>query len=146
MTLSGMSQGLELNYMTLAIVSVAVVALIIRFWGPPWSALRVAGLVVAIPCCILLGIARVQLGRAFSIQARATILVTHGIYSRIRNPIYVFGSPALMGLALWARKGSIWPIFLVVIPLQVYRGRKERQVLAEKFGAAYLDYKRKTWF
>jgi protein-S-isoprenylcysteine O-methyltransferase Ste14 len=137
---------LKLNYITLAIVTVAVVFLVVRFWGPPWTAQRISGLVVAIPCCILLGIARVQLGRAFSVRAKATILVTHGIYSRIRNPIYIFGSPAIMGLALWANKPSIWPLFLVVIPLQIYRARKESKVLEQHFGAAYIEYKRQTWF
>jgi protein-S-isoprenylcysteine O-methyltransferase Ste14 len=37
-------------------------------------------------------------------------------------------------------------MFAVLIPLQIYRTRKEEQVLAEKFGDAYLEYKRKTWF
>ena len=29
---------------------------------------------------------------------------------------------------------------------QVVRSRKEERVLTEKFGAAYLEYKQKTWF
>jgi protein-S-isoprenylcysteine O-methyltransferase Ste14 len=44
--------------------------------------------------------------------------------------------------------GQLWflLIFAVLIPLQVYRSRKESQVLEEKFGAAYVEYKRNTWF
>lgn len=137
---------MKLNYITLAIVSVAVVAMVAKFWGPPWTAQRIIGLGVAIPCCILLGIARVQLGRAFSVRAKATTLVTTGIYSRIRNPIYVFGSPAIMGLALWANKPWLLLAFLVIIPLQIYRAGKESRVLEEHFGEAYLNYKRQTWF
>ena len=34
----------------------------------------------------------------------------------------------------------------VLIPLQIVRSRKEERVLTEKFGAEYLEYKRKTWF
>ncbi len=45
--------------------------------------------------------ARIQLGRSFSIRAKATELVTHGIYSKIRNPVYVFGTLLLVGLILW---------------------------------------------
>lgn len=135
---------MKFNYITLAIVTVAVVSAVVHFWGPPWSAQRIAGLAVAIPCCVLLGIARVQLGRAFSVRARATTLVTTGIYSRIRNPIYVFGSPAIMGLALWANMPSIWPVFLLVIPMQIYRAHLEAKVLEQHFGTAYLDYKRGT--
>jgi protein-S-isoprenylcysteine O-methyltransferase Ste14 len=30
--------------------------------------------------------------------------------------------------------------------MQIHRSRKEAKVLEEKFGAAYLEYKQKTWF
>jgi protein-S-isoprenylcysteine O-methyltransferase Ste14 len=136
----------KLNYITLVIVTVVVAFMVEHFWGQPWTAQRIAALAVAIPCCILVGIARVQLGRAFSVRAKATILVTNGIYSRIRNPIYVFGSPAIMGLAIWGNMPSILPIFLLVIPLQIYRAHTESKVLEQHFGAAYRDYKRQTWF
>jgi protein-S-isoprenylcysteine O-methyltransferase Ste14 len=33
-----------------------------------------------------------------------------------------------------------------LIPLQVFRVRKEEQVLEAKFGDAYRHYKRRTWF
>jgi protein-S-isoprenylcysteine O-methyltransferase Ste14 len=72
--------------------------------------------------------------------------VTTGLYSRIRNPIYVFGALTIAGIVIWANKPWLLLGFAVLIPLQVYRIRKEERVLAEKFGASYLDYKRKTWF
>jgi protein-S-isoprenylcysteine O-methyltransferase Ste14 len=136
----------KLNYTTLAIVSVAIVALLRHFWGPPWTAMRIAGLVVSIPCCVLLAIARIQLGRAFSVRAKATTLVTTGIYSRIRNPIYLFGSPAIMGLALFANRPWLLLAFVIIIPMQIQRARNEERVLTEKFGAAYLAWKQQTWF
>ncbi len=71
--------------------------LVVHFWGPPWTVARIAGLAIAIPCFLLLALARVQLGRAFSVQAKASTLVTSGLYSRIRNPIYVFGGLAIAG-------------------------------------------------
>jgi len=36
-------------------------------------------------------LSRYTLGRSFSVTAKATALVTWGIYSRVRNPIYVSG-------------------------------------------------------
>jgi protein-S-isoprenylcysteine O-methyltransferase Ste14 len=30
--------------------------------------------------------------------------------------------------------------------MQMYRSRNEEQVLTKKFGAAYLEYKKTTWF
>jgi protein-S-isoprenylcysteine O-methyltransferase Ste14 len=80
------------------------------------------------------------------VRAKATTLVTTGIYSRIRNPIYVFGGLMLAGFILWVNRPWLLLLFVVLIPMQVYRIRKEERVLSEKFGAAYLDYKRKTWF
>ena len=87
-----------------------------------------------------------QLGEAFSVQAKATKLVTTGIYSRIRNPIYVFGALMLAGVIIWLEKPWFLLCLAALIPLQVVRSRKEEQVLAEKFGDAYQEYKRHTWF
>jgi protein-S-isoprenylcysteine O-methyltransferase Ste14 len=137
---------MKLNIVTLAVVVFAVLFLIVHFWGPPWTVLRIAGLAIGIPCLLLLALARIQLGRAFSVQAKASALVTSGLYSRIRNPIYVFGGLAIAGFMLWANRPWLLLIFVVLIPMQVWRSRVEAQVLEEKFGAQYLEYKRRTWF
>ena len=137
---------MRLNLATMVAITI-VAALFVKFaWGLPWTPFRIAGLAILIPAFVFLVVARIQLGRAFSVQARATQLVTTGLYSRIRNPIYVFGSLVLAGFILWS--GRIWflLIFALLVPLQIYRARKEEQVLAEKFGPAWLDYKQKTWF
>ena len=94
----------------------------------------------------LLVAARIELGRAFSVRAKATTLVTTGVYSRIRNPIYVFSALMILGIIIWMGRPWLLVVFAVLIPLQVVRARKEGRVLKEKFGAAYLDYKQKTWF
>jgi protein-S-isoprenylcysteine O-methyltransferase Ste14 len=120
--------------------------IVMHFWGLPWTAARIAGLAVAIPCFLLLALARIQLGRAFSVQAKASTLVTTGLYSRIRNPIYVFGGLAIAGFMLWANQPRLLLFFVVLIPMQLWRSRVEARVLTEKFGTQYLEYKRQTWF
>jgi protein-S-isoprenylcysteine O-methyltransferase Ste14 len=80
------------------------------------------------------------------VQAKATELVTTGLYSRIRNPIYVFGALFILGIFIWIGRPILLLIFVVLIPLQIYRSRKESAVLEAKFGAEYREYKRKTWF
>lgn len=90
--------------------------------------------------------ARLQLGSSFAIQPRAKELVTRGIYSKIRNPIYVFGSLFIGGLILFVSKPAWLLVFLVLIPLQVWRAHKEGQVLEEKFGDTYREYRGKSWF
>jgi len=137
---------LKLNYITLAVVVLIVPIIFLSFLGLPWTAPRIAGLAIAIPCFLLLVLARIQLGKAFSVQAKATVLVTTGLYSRIRNPIYVFGSLMIAGFILWINQPWLLLILAVVLPMQFLRSRKEAQVLEEKFGAAYQEYKRQTWF
>jgi protein-S-isoprenylcysteine O-methyltransferase Ste14 len=137
---------LKLNIVTLALVVVVAPFLVMHFWGPPWTAPRIAGIGLGLPCLLLLALARIQLGRAFSVQAKASTLVTSGLYSRIRNPIYIFGGLAIGGFMLWINQPWLLLFFVVVIPMQVWRSRVEERVLTEKFGEKYLEYKRKTWF
>jgi protein-S-isoprenylcysteine O-methyltransferase Ste14 len=137
---------LKLNYGTLAVFTVLMLIFLKHASGLPWTVPRIAGLAIAISAFLLFALARIQLGRAFSVPAKANTLVTTGLYSRIRNPIYVFGALTIAGIVIWANKPWLLLGFAVLIPLQVYRIRKEERVLAEKFGASYLDYKRKTWF
>jgi protein-S-isoprenylcysteine O-methyltransferase Ste14 len=51
-----------------------------------------------------------------------------------------------VGLLLLAGRPILLLFLLVLIPLQAVRVRREEQVLAEKFGAEYEEYKRNTWF
>jgi protein-S-isoprenylcysteine O-methyltransferase Ste14 len=114
--------------------------------GAPQSAMRIAGAVMVIFGATLWAVASFQLGSSFSVRAKATNLVTTGLYSRIRSPIYVFGTIAIAGFCLLFEK-PIWLLFLVVIvPLQIRRTNAEGKALEEKFGDAYWEYKAQTWF
>jgi protein-S-isoprenylcysteine O-methyltransferase Ste14 len=90
--------------------------------------------------------ARYALGRSFSVRAKATALVTSGIYSRIRNPIYVSGVVFLIGIAIMLWKFYLLTLLVVIIPMQIWRARREARVLEEKFGEKYREYRRRTWF
>lgn len=136
----------KLNLGTLAVIVVLALLFATQARNLPWTVPRIAGVAIALPAFVLFVLARIQLGRAFSVQAKASILVTAGLYSRIRNPIYFFGALMIAGVIVFVNKPWLFLIFAVLIPLQVFRVRKEEQVLSEKFGAAYLDYKRQTWF
>jgi protein-S-isoprenylcysteine O-methyltransferase Ste14 len=136
---------LKLNIATLALIAFVILYAVLHFWGPPWTAWRIAGLAIAIPSFLLFALARLQLGRAFSVQAKASTLVTTGLYSRIRNPVYIFGALTIAGFMLWINRPWLLLIF-VLAPIQVWRSRVEARVLEEKFGAEYLEYKKKTWF
>jgi hypothetical protein len=73
----------------------------IRFGSMPWTPARIAGVVIGLPSAVLLVLARIELGGSFSVRPKAQILVTHGLYSRIRNPIYPFGGLAIAGALLY---------------------------------------------
>ncbi len=108
--------------------------------------IRAIGMVLAISGFVFWAAARIQLSKSFSIRAKAAALVTLGIYSRIRNPVYLFGTIFTAGLILWVGK-PIWLLALcLMVPMQVTRARKEAQVLEEKFGDAYRAYRAQTWF
>jgi protein-S-isoprenylcysteine O-methyltransferase Ste14 len=137
----------KLNIGTVALAVLIAVSLFVRYaWGQPWTPWRVVGFAIAVPAFLLFVLARIQLGRAFSVQAKANILVTTGIYARIRNPIYLFGGLMMAGIIIWAHRPSWLLIFVLLIPMQLLRVRKEEQVLEARFGDVYLQYKRKTWF
>ena len=114
--------------------------------GPPWDAMRISGLALAVFGLLFLTISRVQLGNAFSVTPQARMLVTRGIYSRVRHPVYVFGAIVITGLILYLRQPIFLLVLLVLVPLQVVRAREEQRVLEVKFGDEYRRYKRATWF
>jgi protein-S-isoprenylcysteine O-methyltransferase Ste14 len=97
-------------------------------------------------CAILWFVARWQLGDAFSVAPEARQLVTRGLYSRIRHPIYLFGTLAFLFLVLALQGWFALIIWLVVILIQVRRLRREERLLAEKFGEEYTAYRSRTWF
>lgn len=111
-----------------------------------WTPTRVIGFAIAVPSLLLLLTARIQLGRAFSVRAKASNLVTTGLYSRIRNPIYVFSALFILGAIIWSGRPLYLLIFAVLVPMQIVRSRKESAVLEAKFGKEYREYKQKTWF
>ena len=112
----------------------------------PHGWMRWFGLAVALIGFAGVILSRYTLGRSFSIAPKATELVTTGLYSRIRNPIYVSGMLYLAGLVLLTGQLRLLGIFLILIPMQVLRARREAAVLEARFGDAYREYRNQTWF
>ena len=138
---------MKLNFGTLLLAVVVLGVVLFRYVGTVvWTPWQIAGLGIFVPAFLLFVLARIELGRAFSIQAKASTLVTTGLYGRIRNPIYLFGGLMSVGIFVFVHRPLWLLIWVPLIPLQVSRARKEEQVLEAKFGDAYRDYKRRTWF
>ena len=100
---------------------VPVICLLLYLFVPglrqrPWTALRIAGAIVAIAGYSLFITARIQLGKSFSVSPQAKELVTHGLYSRIRNPIYVSVGVMWLGLIVALQSVLVVPSFSGVAP------------------------------
>jgi len=137
---------MKFNVVTFVLIVGFAVWLALHAGNVPWTPLRLVGAVMAAVGMALLLTARVQLGRSFSVSAQARKLVTTGLYSKIRNPIYVFSALMLCGLAITIGRPWLLLLLLVLVPLQIVRARKEEQVLEQAFGEEYVRYKAGTWF
>lgn len=92
-------------------------------------------------------------GLATLVRARTTFLpnresnqlVVAGPFAFSRNPIYVGMMAIYVGVALVSN--SAWPILLlplVWIVMRAYIIAREERYLAAKFGASYVDYRRRV--
>jgi protein-S-isoprenylcysteine O-methyltransferase Ste14 len=136
---------MKTNILSLLLILAALCFFLPRYIDQPWPPLRIAGGVIALSSLSLIAVARIQLGRSFSIRARATRLVTTGLYSRIRNPIYVSGCFFFLGLAMFIPAWWLLLALIIVIPMQIIRARREAAVLEATFGEEYRRYRQQTW-
>jgi protein-S-isoprenylcysteine O-methyltransferase Ste14 len=134
------------NVLLTIVVGVALWATLRRFSAGPWRPIQTVGACLLVVGFVSWTVARFQLGASLTVSAQARKLVTRGLYSKIRNPIYVFGSCVIAGIILIAGRPVWLLLFLLIIPLQIWRAKKESAVLESAFGDDYRSYRAKTWF
>jgi protein-S-isoprenylcysteine O-methyltransferase Ste14 len=116
-------------------------------WKHRPGALYILGMAVATVGFVLWLVARAQLGTSFTVKPEAHRLVTTGLYSRIRNPIYFFNLAGATGLFVAMRWYYVGGIFIAaVIVFQWQRAKAEAAVLEAAFGDEYRKYRAQTWF
>jgi protein-S-isoprenylcysteine O-methyltransferase Ste14 len=133
-------------FTALQLVAATTLLWLLISWMEPWNIERYVGSVLVIVGVAFIGVARYQLGKSFSIRPKARELVTHGLYSKIRNPIYVFGAMIILGLILVLQRPVLWVGLAAIVAIQTVRARREARVLEQAFGDSYREYRRKTWF
>ena len=134
------------NIVLTIVVGLAATLCIRKYPPAVWDTQQVLGLVILIASFVLWTVARFQLGASLTVTAQAKALVSSGLYSKIRNPIYVFGSCFMAGLILVIAHPIWLLVFVLIIPFQFWRAATEGKVLEARFGEAYRSYRAGTWF
>lgn len=98
------------------------------------------GALITFVSCILWIIARVQLGDAPA-EGR---LVTSGLYSELRHPIYYFSTAALLGVAVFMWISELFIAAMLLAAFQFVRIQYEEQALVKKLGRRYKRYQQRT--
>lgn len=111
---------------------------------PAMRWLGIACLALSIP---VISLAQIAMGRSWRIgidQAHETALVTDGIFTRSRNPIFLGMRINLLGLFMLVPTGATLAIWLLGDLLMGVQVRLEEAHLRGMNGAAYADYCRKV--
>lgn len=88
-------------------------------------------------------VALLQLGRSLSVMPEARRLVTAGLYSRIRHPLYLAEAVATLGVLLQFRSLEALLLVALQFAIQLWRMREEEKVLEAAF-ADYASYRART--
>jgi protein-S-isoprenylcysteine O-methyltransferase Ste14 len=116
----------------------------------------VLSLLLSLTTRIVIGVVLIAVGLALAVPARSafvsagtnvkpwkpsTILVTDGIFGRLRNPMYVGGTLVLAGLAISLASDWMLVLTIVFVPV-IHFGvvKREERYLAAKFGDPYRRY------
>jgi|GEM_PF-5830094 len=141
-----MSTSTKIKLIVPLLYAILAGILFVFTWPHNATAHHIVGVATTFVAFLLWFIARVQLGNAFSIGAKANYLVQTGVYSKLRHPVYYFSILAVVGIAIYVWSPlMLLPVVLLIL-LEAYRINKEEKVLADKFGKAYDEYRAKTWF
>jgi protein-S-isoprenylcysteine O-methyltransferase Ste14 len=90
-------------------------------------------------------IGRYNLGNTYSLLPKAEKIISRGLYSKIKHPLYLSQLLVLGGAILYIDDSRLWWLFIAISILQFYRSKKEEKVLLEKFGDDYKNYMESTW-
>ena len=115
--------------------------------------LSVSGLILYLAGIVFILWARRTLGKYWGISTSRQVkllddhqLIQNGPYAFVRHPMYSGWWAAMLGLVLLY---PVWAVFLLFIfsVLSFYaRARREESALSERFGEAWLEYKKRTKF
>ena len=121
--------------------------LVPKNFGFGYEELVYTGLAIGAAGVVLWVLSMLTLGTSLAVLPGTDRLVTRGVYRYMRHPIYVGIILTLSGLFLACGSGiCLVYVFMVVIPLNIFRARVEEKILHQQLGDAYQQYCAKTFF
>ena len=145
----------------LIVVGLAIFAAMAYFlWIPLFSIsiqtaflLDVLGLILYAAGCLFMLWARRTLGKMWGISTSQQVklyddhrIIQSGPYAFVRNPMYFGWWVAMFGLILLYPVWMVLLMFLFSLIALIGRAHREEAALAERFGEAWSDYKKRTKF
>lgn len=109
----------------------------------PEAAWDAAALALLLAGHVLCAVTLLQLGRSFSVMPEARKLVTAGLYSSVRHPLYMAEAVAALGVFLQYRSLGAALLVAVQFAVQLWRMREEEKVLQTQF-PEYAAYRART--
>lgn len=132
-------------------ISIFWLALLLEFFtkkpGLDWFSI-ILGIIFAALGWSLRVVAHDSLGRQFRIAVKIIDnhqLITEGVHSYLRHPMYTGMFLFLLGFSLiFSSSYSIGVLIFFLLPIGIYRTFIEENALKKHFGRQYTDYCRKT--
>jgi len=109
----------------------------------PDAAWDAAALALLVAGHFLCAVTLAQLGRSFSVMPEARKLVTAGLYSKIRHPLYLAEGVATLGVFLQYRSLGAALLVAAQFAVQLWRMHEEEKVLEAQF-PDYAGYRART--
>jgi protein-S-isoprenylcysteine O-methyltransferase Ste14 len=133
------------------LVPLALTIISVYFWITCFkdSITYYAGLIINIIGLIIWWLAKIEIGENWSGgygKPSLKELVTTGIYSKIKHPLYWGINITLIGILLMYHLLWISIIILFIVLYFFNRMRIETIFLEKKLGKVYKEYKNSTWF
>ena len=129
----------------LAMIALHLLVPVVKIIPSPWNAIGVIFLLTGILLSFLGDKLFRQAGTTIKPFMESSSLVTQGVFRFSRNPMYLGFALILGGIAVLLGSLSPFPVILVFIVLmEIIFIRVEEKMLEQKFGRAYLDYKRRV--
>lgn len=141
--------GVIFVYGAAAVALVRLLRLPSDFPAPAWLRWSVGGfLIVAGTALVCLAIRHLSLRRAFGTEiyapARESTLIATGPYERVRNPLYLGATIALVGWTLLLHSVVLVVVTVLMILHFVCVAKWEERELLARFGDTYDAYRKAT--